>query len=121
MPEHNVSGYWKGLAVSRTFQVNVHLFLEHKGEAVTGQQETHHPDGRSSTGSVTGRVQGRDVTFNSEDKTIEFHGQLLGETSADFMLHGTMKTVKEKSPRTTLTLFPDGGGIIPFQYIPPPP
>jgi hypothetical protein len=121
MVEQNISGYWKGLAISRSFQINIHVFLEQKGDALTGKFETNDPEARTSHGSLSGSVRGTEVIFNSEDKTIEFRGQLLGETNTDYMLFGTLKSVREKSPTSTLTLFPGHSGIVAFNYIPPPP
>lgn len=122
MADANIGGYWKGVAVSRMFQVQIHVWLKQTGDSeITGKYESHDPNGRTSVGDLTASVRGSEVTFTSKDRTVEFSGQLVGEAAIDRILYGTMKGQRDQYPTGTLTLFNEQTEFVLQHYNPPPP
>ena len=118
MPNTKLSGYWKGVAVSRTTQVVIHMFLEHTNDRVAGKFEFRDPQGRASTGNVNGTVLNGVITITSEDGALAFRGQLTGETNAEQIIHGTMQGKGDSCPTGTVTLFGGQGEVAAAHYTP---
>jgi len=112
MAETGLSGYWKGVAVMRTLQTVVHLYLEHNGNELSGKFESPDIPGPNSKGDMKGSINGDKVMLILPEKAA-FHGQLTGDEPANRMIHGVIQSHNEETPSGTLTLFPqERGGIV---------
>jgi hypothetical protein len=105
MPD--LTGHWKGLAVSRNLQGVVHLYFEHNQSVLSGRFEASELSGPDSKGAVTGSIGAHNEVKLSADSSgqPEFIGHLTGEGTNHEMIYGTVKAPGAHQPIGTLTLF----------------
>src|SRR5437660_324744 len=109
MADTELTGYWKGVGVSRTLQTVVHVYLEQSGSELSGRLEAPELPSGNKKGEVTGSVDGKRVRMRSREG-IELLGEVAGQTRADQIIHGVMQSAEEKRAEGTLTLFRREGG-----------
>ncbi|SRR5579884_227242 len=103
MPESNLSGYWKGVALARTVQTIVHIYLEQRGDQLHGRFEAETPGRHPQKGDLRGSVAGNMVTLKSRD-TEMFNGQLAGQPEA-YLMVGLVFEQGHANPAGSITLF----------------
>jgi hypothetical protein len=105
MPD--LTGHWKGLAVSRNIQGVVHLYFEQNQDALSGRFEASEHSGPDSKGAVTGSIGVNNAVKLTVDTSgqPEFTGHLTGEGTTHEMIYGVVRTPAAQQPIGTLTLF----------------
>lgn len=100
----DLTGYWSGLAVTRTLHAVVHIYLEQRGTRLTGKFDSPDLPGENSSGDVEGSFDGATITLRSPRK-IEFQGQFVGQTTVRGIVYGVLQGENGEEPGGTLTLF----------------
>ncbi|HZS55170.1 MAG TPA: hypothetical protein VFA65_12255 [Bryobacteraceae bacterium] len=116
MADDNLAGFWKGVAVSRLFQVVIYVFLDGTDQNLTGRFEAQEPSGQSRDGKVTGTFEGERVSF-TDDSGSRFIGTVVGEGSQR-MIYGTLQGPTDQFPTGTLTLFSAKTELFASHYTP---
>ncbi len=103
MAEHNLSGYWNGLAVSNKVQTAVHIYLDQRGDQLVGNFHADDPGKFPGSGDLHGSVEQDRVTLRSRDSE-HFRGQIVGREVA-FLMFGLIYPKDQTEPAGTLTLY----------------
>jgi hypothetical protein len=111
----DLSGYWKGVVVTRLFQVTIQIFVEQTGNELKARFEAYEPQGRSRSGSLAGTLDGDRIVLKADNNT-SFTGQLTGTTQVDHMISGVIQGPNDESPTGTLTLFSAQSEIVLAHY-----
>jgi hypothetical protein len=98
-----LNGAWKGLIVSRSNSILVHVWLEFQSETLRGRYELSEVDGPSSRGEIEGSRRGSEITGRTSTDLL-FEGRLI-ETSSVPMILGVARPAASHLPFAAVTLF----------------
>jgi hypothetical protein len=115
MADSDISGFWKGLTVSRVSQNVVYIHLEQDGNSITGVFEAPQSPDQRTKGDVTGSIEGSAITLQVAQpaergselskSSVLFQGTVVG-TAGNQMIYGTLQTAESgSSPGGTATFF----------------
>jgi hypothetical protein len=105
MTNESPAGFWKGLAITRTYRVLVVAYLERDGNALRGKFEAPELYGEDSRGDLIGEIQNDTITLESTNHDISFTGQIIGEEPDRQIIYGVIRLGEESEPTGTVTLF----------------